>query len=149
MEVSASTNENQFYFPDLRQVNSEIWTGRVTFDLCRESSESLIWINPDAWVPTRCVWLWKMEVDGLVPEHDDSRVVSESTHLRRPLSSGFKLNNKLYQMLVARYADNEVIDFDNFTCCLVKLEAMFSTYTTELTDCIRFIFHIQTSLTSD
>lgn len=28
-------------------------------------------------------------------------------------------------MLVARYADNEIIDFDNFTCCLVKLEAMF------------------------
>lgn len=46
----------------------------------------------------------------------------------RDLSSGFKLNNKLYQMLIARYADNEIIDFDNFTCCLVKLEFMFSTY---------------------
>lgn len=31
-------------------------------------------------------------------------------------------------MLVSRYADNDTIDFDNFTCCLVKLEAMFSTY---------------------
>ncbi|XP_056266890.1 calpain-1 catalytic subunit b isoform X2 [Pseudoliparis swirei] len=40
-------------------------------------------------------------------------------------NGGFKPNNKLYQMLAARYADNEVID--NFTCCLVKLEAMFST----------------------
>uniref|UniRef100_A0A3P9NFU2 Uncharacterized protein n=1 Tax=Poecilia reticulata TaxID=8081 RepID=A0A3P9NFU2_POERE len=40
-------------------------------------------------------------------------------------SAGFKLNNKLYQMLIARYADNEIIDFDNFTCCLVKLETMF------------------------
>ncbi|KAM7008819.1 LOW QUALITY PROTEIN: calpain-1 catalytic subunit b [Tautogolabrus adspersus] len=43
-------------------------------------------------------------------------------------NGGFKLNNKLYQMLVARYADNEIIDFDNFTCCLVKLEAMFKTF---------------------
>ena len=41
-------------------------------------------------------------------------------------STGFKLNNRLNQVLVARYAENEVIDFDNFVCCLVKLEAMFS-----------------------
>uniref|UniRef100_A0A8P4KD08 Calpain 1, (mu/I) large subunit b n=1 Tax=Dicentrarchus labrax TaxID=13489 RepID=A0A8P4KD08_DICLA len=49
-------------------------------------------------------------------------------------NGGFKLNNKLYQMLVARFADNEIIDFDNFTCCLVKLEAMFSTYSSEHVD---------------
>uniref|UniRef100_A0A671YUY4 Calpain 1, (mu/I) large subunit a n=1 Tax=Sparus aurata TaxID=8175 RepID=A0A671YUY4_SPAAU len=40
-------------------------------------------------------------------------------------AAGFKLNNRLNQILVARYAENELIDFDNFICCLVKLEAMF------------------------
>uniref|UniRef100_A0A8C9WL70 Calpain 1, (mu/I) large subunit a n=1 Tax=Scleropages formosus TaxID=113540 RepID=A0A8C9WL70_SCLFO len=33
----------------------------------------------------------------------------------------------LNQILVARYAENEAVDFDNFICCLVKLETMFST----------------------
>uniref|UniRef100_A0A4W6BZD5 Calpain 1, (mu/I) large subunit a n=1 Tax=Lates calcarifer TaxID=8187 RepID=A0A4W6BZD5_LATCA len=41
-------------------------------------------------------------------------------------AAGFKLNNRLNQILVARYAENEMIDFDNFICCLVKLEAMFT-----------------------
>ncbi|CDQ90436.1 unnamed protein product [Oncorhynchus mykiss] len=45
-------------------------------------------------------------------------------------SAGFKLNNRLNQVLVARYAENEVIDFDNFVCCLVKLEAMFKAFQT-------------------
>uniref|UniRef100_A0A672MEQ6 Calpain-1 catalytic subunit-like n=1 Tax=Sinocyclocheilus grahami TaxID=75366 RepID=A0A672MEQ6_SINGR len=43
-------------------------------------------------------------------------------------SAGFKLNNKLHQIIVARYSDGDTIDFDNFVCCLVKLEAMFRTF---------------------
>ncbi|KAM8859482.1 calpain-1 catalytic subunit-like isoform 2-T5 [Spinachia spinachia] len=43
-------------------------------------------------------------------------------------AAGFKLNNRLNQILVARYAENEMLDFDNFICCLVKLEAMFRSF---------------------
>uniref|UniRef100_A0A4W6DQ76 Calpain 1, (mu/I) large subunit b n=1 Tax=Lates calcarifer TaxID=8187 RepID=A0A4W6DQ76_LATCA len=67
---------------------------------------------------------------GIFREFDlDKSGCMSSYEMRLALENGgFKLNNKLYQMLIARYADNEIIDFDNFTCCLVKLEAMFKAF---------------------
>ncbi|XP_041839933.1 calpain-1 catalytic subunit-like [Melanotaenia boesemani] len=67
---------------------------------------------------------------GIFREFDlDKSGCMSSYEMRLALENGgFRLNNKLYQMLIARYADNEVIDFDNFTCCLVKLEAMLRTF---------------------
>uniref|UniRef100_A0A8C7PHT8 Calpain 2, (m/II) large subunit b n=1 Tax=Oncorhynchus mykiss TaxID=8022 RepID=A0A8C7PHT8_ONCMY len=42
-------------------------------------------------------------------------------------SSGFTLNNGIYQILVARYAEPDMtIDFDNFVACLMRLDMMFS-----------------------
>nr|XP_033809969.1 calpain-1 catalytic subunit [Geotrypetes seraphini]XP_033809970.1 calpain-1 catalytic subunit [Geotrypetes seraphini]XP_033809971.1 calpain-1 catalytic subunit [Geotrypetes seraphini] len=41
-------------------------------------------------------------------------------------SAGFKLNNRLHQLIITRYAEPDLaIDFDNFVCCLIRLETMF------------------------
>uniref|UniRef100_W5NF88 Calpain-2 catalytic subunit n=2 Tax=Lepisosteus oculatus TaxID=7918 RepID=W5NF88_LEPOC len=45
--------------------------------------------------------------------------------------AGFKLNNALHQILVARYSDpNLTIDFDNFVGCLIRLESLFKIFKT-------------------
>ncbi|MFT7805591.1 calpain-1 catalytic subunit-like [Arapaima gigas] len=61
-------------------------------------------------------------MDGIFRQFDLDKSGAMSSYEMR-----LALNNKLNQILVARYADNEAIDFDNFICCLVKLETMFST----------------------
>lgn len=39
---------------------------------------------------------------------------------------GFKLNKKLYELIITRYSEPDLaVDFDNFVCCLVRLETMF------------------------
>uniref|UniRef100_A0A7N6AN50 Calpain catalytic domain-containing protein n=1 Tax=Anabas testudineus TaxID=64144 RepID=A0A7N6AN50_ANATE len=73
--------------------------------------------------------IWNKIRKWLVKFDLDKSGCMNSYEMRLALENGgFKLNNKLYQMLIARYADNEIIDFDNFTCCLVKLESMFRAF---------------------
>ncbi|OCT65147.1 calpain small subunit 1 [Xenopus laevis] len=46
-------------------------------------------------------------------------------------SAGFQLNGQLYEMIVRRYSDeNGEMDFDNYICCLVRLDAMFRAFKT-------------------
>lgn len=44
------------------------------------------------------------------------------------MSAGFSLNNPLHQIIVARYSQDLHIDFDNFVCCLIRLELLFSEF---------------------
>ncbi|XP_053577702.1 calpain small subunit 1 [Bombina bombina] len=44
-------------------------------------------------------------------------------------AAGFPLSGQLYQMIIRRYSDEKgEMDFDNYICCLVRLDAMFRAF---------------------
>ncbi|GCC17099.1 hypothetical protein chiPu_0020479 [Chiloscyllium punctatum] len=49
-----------------------------------------------------------------------------------PLSlpfAGFKLNNHMHNLLITRYAEPDLsVNFDNFICCLIRLESMYRSF---------------------
>uniref|UniRef100_A0A674GTK6 Calpain-2 catalytic subunit n=1 Tax=Taeniopygia guttata TaxID=59729 RepID=A0A674GTK6_TAEGU len=53
-----------------------------------------------------------------------------SYEMRRALeTAGLKLNCQLHQIIVARFADEDlVIDLDNFVCCLIRLKTLFKVF---------------------
>uniref|UniRef100_A0A671RER3 Calpain-2 catalytic subunit-like n=1 Tax=Sinocyclocheilus anshuiensis TaxID=1608454 RepID=A0A671RER3_9TELE len=60
---------------------------------------------------------------------DDSGTIS-TPELRLALKeAGFTLNNTIFQLLVARYAETDMtLDFDNYVACLMRLEMMFRVF---------------------
>ncbi|XP_036619534.1 calpain-1 catalytic subunit [Trichosurus vulpecula] len=41
-------------------------------------------------------------------------------------AAGYKLNKKLYELIITRYSEADLaVNFDSFVCCLVRLETMF------------------------
>lgn len=62
---------------------------------------------------------------------DNSGCMSSAEMRMAVEDAGFSLNNPMHQILVARYSEPDLsIDFDNFVCCLVRLESLFKTFKT-------------------
>ncbi|MBN3270900.1 CAN3 protein, partial [Polyodon spathula] len=60
---------------------------------------------------------------------DQSGTISSYEMRNAVNDAGFRLNNQLYDIITMRYADEKMnIDFDSFICCLVRLEGMFSKF---------------------
>uniref|UniRef100_A0A3B4T7P8 Calpain-2 catalytic subunit n=1 Tax=Seriola dumerili TaxID=41447 RepID=A0A3B4T7P8_SERDU len=60
---------------------------------------------------------------------DQSGCMSASEMRMAVEAAGFSLNNPLHQIIVARYSEPSLtIDFDNFVCCLIRLESLFSEF---------------------
>uniref|UniRef100_A0A8D3ED77 Calpain-2 catalytic subunit n=1 Tax=Scophthalmus maximus TaxID=52904 RepID=A0A8D3ED77_SCOMX len=60
---------------------------------------------------------------------DQSGGMSSSEMRMTVEAAGFTLNNSLHQIIVARYSELDLtIDFDNFVCCLIRLESLFSEF---------------------
>ncbi|EMP24558.1 Calpain-2 catalytic subunit [Chelonia mydas] len=70
-------------------------------------------------------------LDKIYREIDvDRSGTMNSYEMRRALEeAGFKLTCQLHQVIVARFADEQlIIDFDNFVRCLVRLETLFKIF---------------------
>uniref|UniRef100_A0A8C1WVG8 Calpain 2, (m/II) large subunit b n=1 Tax=Cyprinus carpio TaxID=7962 RepID=A0A8C1WVG8_CYPCA len=74
--------------------------------------------------------LWKkiQRYLGIYKKNDmDNSGTISTPEMRMALKeAGFTLNNTIFQLLVARYAETDMtLDFDNYVACLMRLEMMF------------------------
>ncbi|XP_053568565.1 calpain-2 catalytic subunit isoform X2 [Bombina bombina] len=77
------------------------------------------------------LWSKILKYQGIYRKVDVDRTGTMNAYEMRKAveAAGFKLNSHLHELLVARYADDEMtIDFDNFVRCLIRLEIMFKLF---------------------
>ncbi|KAL0969494.1 hypothetical protein UPYG_G00228040 [Umbra pygmaea] len=79
----------------------------------------------------RHLWNKIKQWQGIFQQYNSDQAGSiNSYEMRNAVNdAGFRLNNQLYDIITMRYANEGMnIDFDSFTSCLVRLEAMFRAF---------------------
>ncbi|XP_061627027.1 calpain-2 catalytic subunit-like [Phyllopteryx taeniolatus] len=128
MEISAA--ELRTIMNKIVSKRSDIKTSGFSMDTCRvmvnlmdESSNGKLGLSEFA-----TLWKKVQRYLSIYKKNDTDNSGTMSTPEMRVAfkDAGFTLNNAIYQLLVARYAEPDLtLDFDNFVGCLMRLEIMF------------------------
>ncbi|XP_077427984.1 calpain-2 catalytic subunit-like [Vanacampus margaritifer] len=108
---------------DIKTSGFSMETCRVMVNLMDESSNGKLGLSEFA-----TLWKKVQRYLSIYKKNDADNSGTMSTPEMRVAfkDAGFSLNNAIYQLLVARYAEPDLtLDFDNFVGCLMRLEIMF------------------------
>ncbi|KAM9819200.1 calpain-2 catalytic subunit-like [Syngnathus typhle] len=108
---------------DIKTSGFSMETCRVMVNLMDESSNGKLGLSEFA-----TLWKKVQRYLSIYKRNDTDNSGTMSTPEMRVAfkDAGFTLNNAIYQLLVARYAEPDLtLDFDNFVGCLMRLEIMF------------------------
>ncbi|XP_062303923.1 calpain-2 catalytic subunit-like isoform X1 [Osmerus eperlanus] len=111
---------------DIKTDGFSLETCRVMVNLMDDSGNGKLGLGEFA-----TLWKKVQTYLGIYKKNDmDNSGTMSSPEMRIALKeAGFKLNNPIYQLLIARYAEPDMtIDFDNFVACLMRLEMMFRVF---------------------
>uniref|UniRef100_A0A673HU11 calpain-2 n=1 Tax=Sinocyclocheilus rhinocerous TaxID=307959 RepID=A0A673HU11_9TELE len=133
MEISASElttilNKIIAKRTDIKTDGFSLETCRIMVNLMDDSGNGKLGLGEFA-------TLWKKIQRYLVRDPPDKNDMDNSGTISTPemrlalKEAGFTLNNTIFQLLVARYAETDMtLDFDNYVACLMRLEMMFRVF---------------------
>ncbi|KAJ8366095.1 hypothetical protein SKAU_G00149260 [Synaphobranchus kaupii] len=131
MEISASElktilNKIVGKRTDIKTDGFSLETCRIMVNLMDDSGNGKLGLGEFA-----TLWKKVQKYLGIYKKSDtDGSGTMSTPEMRVALrEAGFTLNNSIYQILVARYAETDMtMDFDNFVACLMRLEMMFRVF---------------------
>uniref|UniRef100_A0A4W5PC62 calpain-2 n=1 Tax=Hucho hucho TaxID=62062 RepID=A0A4W5PC62_9TELE len=111
---------------DIKTDGFSLETCRIMVNLMDDSGNGKLGLGEFA-----TLWKKVQKYLGIYKKNDmDNSGTMSTPEMRMALKeAGFTLNNCIYQILVARYAEPDMtIDFDNFVACLMRLDMMFRVF---------------------
>ncbi|XP_074078876.1 calpain-2 catalytic subunit [Macrotis lagotis] len=112
--------------PDIKSDGFSIETCKIMVDMLDADGSGKLGLKE-----FYLLWSKIQKYQKIYKEMDvDKSGTMNAYEMRKALEeAGFKLPYQLHQIIVARFADDElIIDFDNFVRCLIRLETLFKVF---------------------